>query len=215
MRRVGKQIVAITLAAAMMGSLTPEACTFLQNEVVYAAETNDVVYENSESKKQEIDFSELSEENWDNGKYTLQYAFTNNDDIKVNPKYILKAKASINEETYDSLGENGYIKVQPITKVVDWNGYTKPSAITELKKDAFTKHGDMYIADVQATYQIDEISKLMEIDFEVVGIKAKGSISFLDVSVINEASTPAVKRTELYKSEEAKTTETIDFSGLK
>ena len=41
MRRVGKQIVAITLAAAMMGSLTPEACTFLQNEVVYAAETNE------------------------------------------------------------------------------------------------------------------------------------------------------------------------------
>lgn len=39
MRRVGKQIVAITLAAAMMGSLTPEACTFLQNEVLYAAET--------------------------------------------------------------------------------------------------------------------------------------------------------------------------------
>ena len=42
MRRVGKQIVAITLAAAMMGSLTPEACTFLQNEIVYAAETNEV-----------------------------------------------------------------------------------------------------------------------------------------------------------------------------
>ena len=51
MRRVGKQIVAITLAAAMMGSLTPEACTFLQNEVVYAAETNDVVYENSDKVK--------------------------------------------------------------------------------------------------------------------------------------------------------------------
>ena len=50
MRRVGKQIVAITLAAAMMGSLTPEACTFLQNEVVYAAETNDVVYENSDKE---------------------------------------------------------------------------------------------------------------------------------------------------------------------
>ena len=44
MRRVGKQIVAITLAAAMMGSLTPEACTFLQNEVVYAAETENQVW---------------------------------------------------------------------------------------------------------------------------------------------------------------------------
>ena len=50
MRRVGKQIVAITLAAAMMGSLTPEACTFLQNEVLYAAETNGALYESNEEK---------------------------------------------------------------------------------------------------------------------------------------------------------------------
>ena len=216
MRRLGKRIVAITLAATMMGSLTPQAMTFLQNEVVYAAETSGVVYESNESKAQEIDFSKLSEEKWEdnNGRYTLKYAFTNNDDIKVNPKYTLKAKATIDKNTYDSLGEDGYIKVQPITKVVDWNGYTKPSAITELKKSSFTKDGDVYVADIQAAYQVDEISKLMEIDFEVVGVKAKGSISFSDVSVTNEASASAIIRTELYKSETSKTKENIDFTNL-
>ena len=78
--------------------------TFLQNEVVYAAETSGVVYESNESKAQEIDFSKLSEEKWEdnNGRYTLKYAFTNNDDIKVNPKYTLKAKATIDKNTYDS-----------------------------------------------------------------------------------------------------------------
>lgn len=68
MRRVGKQIVAITLAAAMMGSLTPEACTFLQNEIVYAAETNEAsaptvtrteLYKNEDAKTTEpIDFQD-------------------------------------------------------------------------------------------------------------------------------------------------------------
>ena len=84
MRRVGKQIVAITLAAAMMGSLTPEACTFLQNEVVYAAETNEAsaptvtrteLYKNEGAKTPKtIDFSELKEDDWNGeGKITLWY----------------------------------------------------------------------------------------------------------------------------------------------
>ena len=55
----------------MMGSLTPEACTFLQNEVVYAAETNEAsaptvtrteLYKNEGAKTTKtIDFSELKE----------------------------------------------------------------------------------------------------------------------------------------------------------
>ena len=40
MRRLGKRIVAITLAAAMMTSLTPQGITFLQQEIVYAEETS-------------------------------------------------------------------------------------------------------------------------------------------------------------------------------
>ena len=83
MRRVGKQIVAITLAAAMMGSLTPEACTFLQNEIVYAAETNEAsaptvtrteLYKNEDAKTTEpIDFSGLQEEDW-NGEGKIRFS---------------------------------------------------------------------------------------------------------------------------------------------
>lgn len=42
MRRLGKRIVAITLAAAMMTSLTPQGMTFLQQEIVYAAEAESI-----------------------------------------------------------------------------------------------------------------------------------------------------------------------------
>lgn len=38
MRRLGTRILAITMAAAMMTSLTPQASAFLQREIVYAAE---------------------------------------------------------------------------------------------------------------------------------------------------------------------------------
>ena len=83
MRRVGKQIVAITLAAAMMGSLTPEACTFLQNEIVYAAETNEAtaptvtrteLYKNEDAKTTKtIDFSGLEEDDWEGWKKLTKY----------------------------------------------------------------------------------------------------------------------------------------------
>lgn len=214
MRRVGKQIVAITLAAAMMGSLTPEAYTFLQNEVVYAAETNDVVYENSDKVTiEDMDFSGLDAEDWGNKKETV-YGYTNDSVRKVNASFRLKTKVTIDEEAYASLGTDGYVKVQPIAKLGEGWTYTKPGSLKELKQDSFTKEGDVYTTELEASYKLDDESTLMEIDFEVVGAKAKGSISFSDVSVINETSTPAVKRTELYRSENAKTTETIDFSGL-
>ena len=107
MRRVGKQIVAITLAAAMMGSLTPEACTFLQNEIVYAAETNEAsaptvtrteLYKNEGAKTTEtIDFSELKEEDWNGaGKITFAYDESiNGSSGNVNEEYELTAKVTL------------------------------------------------------------------------------------------------------------------------
>ena len=182
MRRVGKQIVAITLAAAMMGALTPEACTFLQNEVVYAAETNDVVYENSDKVTiEDMDFSGLDAEDWGNKKETV-YGYTNDSVRKVNASFRLKTKVTIDEEAYASLGTDGYVKVQPIAKLGEGWTYTKPGSLKELKQDSFTKEGDVYTTELEASYKLDDESTLMEIDFEVVGAKAKGSISFSDVS---------------------------------
>ena len=115
MRRVGKQIVAITLAAAMMGSLTPEACTFLQNEVVYAAETNEAsaptvtrteLYKNEGAKTTKtIDFSELKEDDWNGeGKITFAYDESINGSLgNVNEEYELTAKVTLDETSYQSL----------------------------------------------------------------------------------------------------------------
>ncbi len=62
MRRLGKRIVAITLAATMMGSLTPQAMTFLQNEVVYAAETEKQVWESEAG--QSLTFDANTDAKW-------------------------------------------------------------------------------------------------------------------------------------------------------
>ena len=92
MRRLGKRIVAITLAATMMGSLTPQAMTFLQNEVVYAAETSGAVYESTDSKEvKDVDFSDLEDVNWDR-KENVEYANTNDEVRKINENYKIKVK---------------------------------------------------------------------------------------------------------------------------
>ena len=126
MRRVGKQIVAITLAAAMMGSLTPEACTFLQNEVVYAAETNGALYKNNEEKTvKDIDFSSLKEEDWGK-KAGDTYAYTNDAERNVKPNFDLKTRVKISAEAYKTLETEGnYIKLQGVVKLTkDWT-YTR------------------------------------------------------------------------------------------
>ena len=214
MRRAGKKLVAITLAAAMMGSLTPEACTFLQNEVVYAAETNEAVYESTETKTiDDMDFSGYDSEDWTNAKKEITYAYTNDSVRKVAPAYRLKAKVTIDEDAYTSLGTDGYIKVQPITKVGDGWNYTKPeeSSLKELKQDSFTKEGDAYTTEIEAPYNIDEEDTLMEVDFEVVGAKTKGQISFSDVSVVNEKK-ETVQESVLYSGEDTMTVD-VDFAG--
>lgn len=63
MRRLGTRILAITMAAAMMTSLTPQASAFLQREIVYAAEA-------SASIDGSAEFTFRTTEGWD-GEQTL------------------------------------------------------------------------------------------------------------------------------------------------
>lgn len=190
MRRVGKQIVAITLAAAMMGSLTPEACTFLQNEVVYAAETNGALYENNEEKTvKDIDFSSLKEEDWGK-KAGDTYAYTNDAERNVKPNFDLKTRVKISAEAYKTLETEGnYIKLQGVVKLTkDWT-YTKGDSWPYLDKNAFSVGEDgNYYADVTVKFKDKAAAQLMEIDFEIVGVGFKGDVTFCDVSVINITS---------------------------
>lgn len=190
MRRVGKQIVAITLAAAMMGSLTPEACTFLQNEVVYAAETNGALYENNEEKTvKDIDFSSLKEEDWGR-KAGDTYAYTNDAERNVKPNFDLKTRVKISAEAYKTLETEGnYIKLQGVVKLTkDWT-YTKGDSWPYLDKNAFSVGEDgNYYADATVKFKDKAAAQLMEIDFEIVGVGFKGDVTFCDVSVINITS---------------------------
>ena len=199
MRRVGKQIVAITLAAAMMGSLTPEACTFLQNEVVYAAETNEAstvtrteLYKNEDAKTTEpIDFSGLDEEDWNGaGKITFAY----DDSIKgslgnVNEEYELAAKVTLDEASYQSLAaDKAHLNIQGVTKLgSDW-GWNNSTDCQWLQQDSFTKDGENYSADLKVKFSGITPDTLMDVEFVLVGTGFKGTVTFSNVVLTNLSS---------------------------
>ena len=213
MRRLGKRIVAITLAATMMGSLTPQAMTFLQNEVVYAAETSGPLYENDQEKTvEDVDFSSLEKENWGK-KAEVTYAYTNNEILKVNSNFELKTKVKISADAYQTLEKDGnYIKLQGVVKLTEANTYTSGDSCPYLNKDAFKKGEDgNYYADAVIEFKDKTAAQLMEIDFEIVGVGFKGDVTFGDVSVTNKAT---VYESVLYSGNEIKTQD-VDFSNLK
>ena len=98
MRRLGKRIVAITLAATMMGSLTPQAMTFLQNEVVYAAEVSENVYDGTGK-----DYTHKTSTGW---KDELSYETFNENKPQVGENYRMTAKVKISVADYEKMNED-------------------------------------------------------------------------------------------------------------
>ncbi len=130
MRRVGKQIVAITLAAAMMGSLTPEACTFLQNEIVYAAETENQVWASAGGASLVFDAAK-------DAKWTDKAFASNNtkeqpnavrlENVNVGTTVKVKAKVKVSDATGLDGAENpngGYNAIQLASAIQSGNGWT-------------------------------------------------------------------------------------------
>ena len=198
MRRVGKQIVAITLAAAMMGSLTPEACTFLQNEVVYAAETNEAsaptvtrteLYKNEGAKTTKtIDFSELKEDDWNGeGKITFVYDESiNGSSGNVNEEYELTAKVTLDETSYQSLdADKAHLNIQGVTKLGSKWGWNNSTDCQWLQKDSFMKVGENYSADLKVKFSGITPDTLMDVEFVLVGTGFKGTVTFSNVVLTN------------------------------
>ena len=201
MRRVGKQIVAITLAAAMMGSLTPEACTFLQNEVVYAAETNEAsaptvtrteLYKNEGAKTTKtIDFSELKEDDWNGeGKITFAYDESINGSLgNVNEEYELTAKVTLDETSYQSLdADKAHLNIQGVTKLGSKWGWNNSTDCQWLQKDSFMKVGENYSADLKVKFSGITPDTLMDVEFVLVGTGFKGTVTFSNVVLTNLSS---------------------------
>lgn len=201
MRRVGKQIVAITLAAAMMGSLTPEACTFLQNEIVYAAETNEAsaptvtraeLYKNEGAKTTKtIDFSELKEDDWNGeGKITFAYDESINGSLgNVNEEYELTAKVTLDETSYQSLdADKAHLNIQGVTKLGSNWGWNNSTDCQWLQKDSFMKVGENYSADLKVKFSGITPDTLMDVEFVLVGTGFKGTVTFSNVVLTNLSS---------------------------
>ena len=201
MRRVGKQIVAITLAAAMMGSLTPEACTFLQNEIVYAAETNEAsaptvtrteLYKNEDAKTTEtIDFSGLKEEDWNGaGKITFVYNDSINGSLgNVNEEYELTAKVTLDEASYQSLdADKAHLNIQGVTKLGSKWGWNNSTDCQWLQKDSFMKVGENYSADLKVKFSGITPDTLMDVEFVLVGTGFNGTVTFSNVVLTNLSS---------------------------
>ena len=187
MRRLGKRIVAITLAATMMGSLTPQAMTFLQNEVVYAAETSGAVYESTDSKEvKDVDFSDLEDVNWDR-KENVEYANTNDEVRKINENYKIKVKIGIDEAGYKSIENSGYIKLKGYVKDAAWV-YVGSDTYPDFTADKFERGDDgKYYTDAVISFKDKAPTQLNQVGFEVLGAKFKGNVYLSNVSVINDA----------------------------
>ena len=152
MRRVGKKLVAITLAAAMMGSLTPEACTFLQNEIVYAAETEKQVWKSTEG--QSLVFDASQDAKW------KDKAFASNDtekqpdavrieNVEVGTSVKVRAKVKISDATGLDGKENAngeYNAIQLASAVQAGTGwdYAKSDDYPFLKEEDF-KDGETVV----------------------------------------------------------------------
>ena len=208
MRRLGKRIVAITLAATMMGSLTPQAMTFLQNEVVYAAEAS-TVYESSTPISKSVNFS--AGEVWENTPELVCFE-KENSGYEVGQKYSVEATISIDENSFATLGEDGYIKMKPYAKTTDW-GWSE-SSIIELKAENFEEKDGKYVTEIKAPFSSDETTELWGLGFQLVGDKFIGAITCDSVKVTNEETSAPVYRKTVYEKSDKKITDSIDFSKL-
>ena len=187
MRRVGKQIVAITLAAAMMGSLTPEACTFLQNEVVYAAETEKQVWASAD--RASLVFDAGTDAKW------TDKAFASNDtkdqpnavrleNVNVGTTVKVKAKVKVSDTTGldgSKDANESYNAIQLASAVQSGSSwkYAKSDDYPFLKEENF-KDGE---ATVTFTY-VAEAGALQSIIFQYNASEGfKGTITISDVEV--------------------------------
>lgn len=189
MRRVGKQIVAITLAAAMMGSLTPEACTFLQNEVVYAAETENQVWTSAAGVS--LVFDAAKDAKWTDKAFAsnnTQEQAARLENVNVGTTVKVKAKVKVSDiagldGSEDAKG--GYNAIQLATAVQSGSSwkYAKSNDYSFLKEEDF-KDGE---ATVTFTY-VAEAGALQSIIFQYNASEDfKGTITISDVEVYDVA----------------------------
>lgn len=184
MFKMKRKITAMAMAVAMAGSVFCGTGSFNPMPYVQAAEAGETVFESSSCVAQEVDFSGLTEEDWNN-KAEVVYAYTNEEDLSAGENFTLDAKITISADDYAVFGEDSYIKFQGVVKLTeDWT-YTNGDSWPMLTKADFAEDGDGYSASVQVEFRDKEPLKLMEVDYEIVGVGFKGTVNISEVKVTN------------------------------
>lgn len=180
-----KKLLAGVMAAAMVLQV-PMMNQIFSSGTIEAEAASGSVYESSESVAVEgIDFSALAEEDW-GAKKEVKYAYTNDAERNVSENYTVDAKVTIDETSYNSLADGGYLKFQGVTKLAEGWVYTTGDSCPYLEQSSFTAVGDgTYTADIQVEFKDKTPSQLMEIDFEIVGVKFTGTVNISNVKVTN------------------------------
>ena len=181
-----KRLLAGVMATALVAQVPAVNQFFATGALQAEAASSEVIYESNTSVDVTgIDFSDLTDENWD-VKKTVTYAYTNDVDRKVTANFNVDAQVTINAEAYATLATDGnHIKFQGVTKLGDWV-YTSGDSWPYLDKNSFTLGEDgNYTADMQVEFKDKNPSSLMEIDYEIVGVGFKGDLTIHDVKVTN------------------------------
>lgn len=214
MRRLGKRIVAITMAAAMMTSLTPQGCMFLQRQIVYAEEsgtkTAKPFYIQTESVT--TDTLELPDDDWGDQKPVIPITESVSE-VQAAENFDMTAEISIDAEGYQSLAEDGdYLKLQGVVKIgADWT-WTDSQDIPYLEAKNFEKDGDVYKTNITIKFRDITVDDLRGVYFVVVTKGFKGKITFADTT-LTALETAQSKEELAYTCDETGTAE-FDFSGL-
>lgn len=145
-----------------------------------------VIYESTKvSDAQEIDFSALSEEDWEN-KSEITYDYANSLNVSVAENCVLRGTIIVDKALYDSLAAaDSYLKLQSIIKIGAKWSWTSSNDIKKLEQVDFQSSGEKYEHSFEVAYKDIEPDTLMEIVFDVVGVGAKGSYSISNVSIAN------------------------------
>lgn len=149
----------------------------------------DLVYTCDTPVNTSFDFSNDEKENWDSTKLVLDISGSS---VTIAENALLRGTVTIDQEAFDSLGEDGYIKVQTIMKLGEKSKWTEGNSYPSINKESLTANED-------GTYSIeieDEIpdtvgGSLKELFLRVAGKNSAGTISISNVKIYNVVSTDA------------------------
>lgn len=186
MRKAKKRGIAFAMTVVTMFVSAMGTFGFKGAMQVKAETTHTLIYENATSLACPFDFSALAEEDW-NTKLCFDYADVSSEGLQVEESYILQAKVTIDEETYQrisSYNEGAYFKLQYVTKLGDDWAWTQSNDVDTFEKTSFSEENGNYVAYAEGEFAIDGAKSLKSILFAMVGAGTSGQASISDVKII-------------------------------